>query len=169
MQHREPILEYYCWPWKTRALKREIYGDRQVDRKRGADIDQERGTGEQDHPPHFSMDVNNNGPACVAGRTLKSNHHSLISLRISMSSLLLSCYGILMTRGVKRKHTTGHWCWRRRRVNTVGHCTQELDRLNLAIATEQDKRIPRRRRRPGWGPALAVREREMPRTIGHTI
>ncbi|CAM9453944.1 unnamed protein product, partial [Sphacelaria rigidula] len=48
----------------------------------------------------------------------------------------------------------GYWCWRRRRVNTVGHYTQELEKLNLAIVTEQDKRIPRRRRRPGWGPAL---------------
>lgn len=55
-------------------------------------------------------------------------------------------------------HTrAGCWCRRRQRVNTVDHYTQELEKLNLAIVTEQDKRIPRRRRRPGWGPALTVR------------
>lgn len=42
-------------------------------------------------------------------------------------------------------------------MNTVSFCSQELDRLNLAIATEQDKKTPRRRRLSAWGVALPVR------------
>eukprot|EP00903_Cladosiphon_okamuranus_P008738 g8370.t1 len=57
-------------------------------------------------------------------------------------------------RGEEQYHYTGGWCSRRTRVNTVGFCSTQLDRLNLAIATEQDKRRPPRRRRFGWGPTL---------------
>eukprot|EP00752_Nemacystus_decipiens_P006507 g5859.t1 len=57
-------------------------------------------------------------------------------------------------RGEEQYHYTGGWCSRRRRVNTVGFCSTQLDRLNLAIATEQDRRRPPRRRRSGWGPTL---------------
>lgn len=50
----------------------------------------------------------------------------------------------------------GGWCSGRKRVNTVGFCSTQLDRLNLAIASEQDQRRPPRRRRFGWGPTLPV-------------
>ncbi|CAM9768390.1 unnamed protein product, partial [Ectocarpus sp. 12 AP-2014] len=57
-------------------------------------------------------------------------------------------------RGEEQYHYTGVLCYRRKRVNTVGFCSTQLDRLNLAIATEQDQRIPRSRRRFGGGPAV---------------
>ena len=54
------------------------------------------------------------------------------------------------------QHLVGGWFRRRERVNTIKFYSRELNRLNLAIATEQDKRTPTKRHSSEWGPGLPV-------------
>ncbi|CAN0427215.1 unnamed protein product, partial [Ascophyllum nodosum] len=57
-------------------------------------------------------------------------------------------------RGEEQYHYTGGWFRRRERVNTIKFYSRELNRLNLAIATEQENRIPTKRHSSEWGPGL---------------